>query len=163
MRPLLVGEANPYGADPYYALYPLPERATGHRLCTLIMGLSSGEYLRRFERANLCPQRWSAKIARTRAEELLEERRGGAIVLLGRRVAAAFGCGDFPPFSRRVLDSRDPATTLYLIPHPSGLNRVWNAPDALAEARRVLAPLLRPLCKCGHDPCRPEMHAGWIP
>ena len=33
MKPLLVGEANPYyRGDDRYALYPYPERASGHRL-----------------------------------------------------------------------------------------------------------------------------------
>ena len=39
-RPIIVGEANPYGGDPAYALYPIPENSAGGRLCRLIMALS---------------------------------------------------------------------------------------------------------------------------
>jgi hypothetical protein len=138
--PLLVGEANPYGADPRYALYPYPERASGHRLATLILGLTPHEYLRRFERVNLCPQKWSMKVARPRALELEAAnpyRR--PFVLLGRKVADAFGL-DIPFFSGYALDGGP--FKYYLIPHPSGLCREWNAPDAVQRARLLLDPLL---------------------
>ena len=39
---LLVGEANPYGEDPKYALFPQPRRAAGNRL-RLIFGLTDLE------------------------------------------------------------------------------------------------------------------------
>lgn len=71
MKPLLVGEANPYGSDPAFALYPSPPGCSGDRLCRLVMGLDPDDYLERFERANLCPRRWSLAEARTRAADLL--------------------------------------------------------------------------------------------
>jgi hypothetical protein len=37
---VLVGESNPYGADPYYALYPAPDGSAGHRLCCLVLGMT---------------------------------------------------------------------------------------------------------------------------
>jgi len=54
MRPVLVGEANPWGSDPFYALYPYPERYAGWRLCHLILGLYRRTYLGYFDRVNLC-------------------------------------------------------------------------------------------------------------
>lgn len=62
LRPILVGEANPYGGDPRYALYPLPENSAGGRLCRLILKLEVRQYLRSFDRRNLCAtKRWIAE------------------------------------------------------------------------------------------------------
>lgn len=103
MRPLLVGEANPYGGDPSFALYPSPPWCSGERLCRLVLGLDPDEYLGRFDRQNLCPRSWHLPAARARAEE---------------------------PFTAR--------DGLVLLPHPSGLSRLWNAPGSFARAREVL-------------------------
>jgi hypothetical protein len=132
VKPLLVGEANPYGADPYYALYPLPENASGGRLAR-ILGLSESQYLRLFDRRNLCPMEWSAPVARAQAENIRAEGREH-VVLLGAKVARAFGF-DYAPFTG--------SKHFYLLPHPSGLCRVWNEPDAVQRARQLLAPILR--------------------
>jgi hypothetical protein len=63
-RVVLVGESNPYGADPRYALYPLPPQASGGRLAR-ILGLSARQYLRAFpHRVNLLTTaRWAAPAA----------------------------------------------------------------------------------------------------
>lgn len=154
MKPLLVGEANPYGADPRYALYPLPARASGHRLCTLVMGLGLREYLERFDRVNLCPGRWSAPVARVRARELLAEQGRARIVLLGSKVCGAFGV-PYEPFCafirsgdleitwlREVLHYAPDlgnARAVVVLPHPSGICRAWNHPAAFAMAREALS------------------------
>jgi hypothetical protein len=129
-RVTLVGESNPYGSDPHYALYPLPERASGGRLCA-VLGLTPRKYLRRFRRVNLLDgPRWSAPKARARAWAVASAcPPGGALVLCGARVAAAFG----HDFARSLLQ---PKATLYVgeeeravrslvVPHPSGLSRLW--------------------------------------
>lgn len=140
MKPLLVGEMNPYGADPRYALYHEPRGATGDRLCRLIMGLSGKEYIRRFDRVNLCAGKWSIVAARTAARglsDVVEQR--PAVVLLGRKVCDAFGLA-YDPFS--ILRGREGGgiwrTTVVLLPHPSGLNRIWNEPGSIARARAAL-------------------------
>lgn len=38
MKPLLVGEQNPYGADPKFALYPYPENSGGERPAIVLLG-----------------------------------------------------------------------------------------------------------------------------
>lgn len=132
-RVLLVGEANPWGADPEFALYPAPDGTAGERLCRLIMGLPRAEYLRRFERANLCPTKWSAPVARASAAAISARLDGGDLdvaVLLGRKVAEAFGAQDFAPFTH--------VGKLVLLPHPSGLNRVWNMRGSFDKARATL-------------------------
>lgn len=140
MKPLLVGEANPYGGDPYYALYPYPRGCAGHRLCEKVMGLTDREYLDRFERVNLCPTKWSMRQARTRAVEILAADGGAerAYVLLGSRVKAAFGVGHDPFSHFRSLRELPGPQVFVVLPHPSGLSRAWNAPGSYERARAVL-------------------------
>lgn len=137
---LIVGESNPYGADPHFALYPAPDGSAGHRLAALVLGIPRAEYLRRFDRCNLLSgPRWSAPRARAAAASLLIERDNHRLVLLGRKVAAAFGVGvEQPTFSIVDLAGGKRAA---VIPHPSGLCRVWNEPGAFERARAVVAAL----------------------
>lgn len=163
MRPLLVGEDNPYSADPRHALFPHPERSAGYRIATVILGLTRAEYLRRFDRVNLCAGKWSAPEARETARRIELRRPPRApIILLGRKVADAFGVAR-PPFSIYAFDGGRPR--FYLLPHPSGLSRVWNEPGAIERARALLAPLLSeptpPLC--GHGCLRGCEHCGARP
>src|SRR6185369_847576 len=118
----IVGESNPYGADPYYALYPAPDGCSGHRLCCLILGMHRHTYLDTFERVNLCEGRWSMKDARAKAQSLWPHK--GKFILLGVKVARAWEVNPWEPFIQI-----DGGTTL-LLPHPSGLCRLWQEPGA---------------------------------
>lgn len=134
MKPLLVGEQNPYQTDPRlaqrYALYPDPPRCAGWNLCHRVMGLTEAEYLARFDRVNLCKGKWSMRAARKRAYDLeIVNPDHARWVLLGAKVCSAFGL-DFTPFA--VLRS------YVILPHPSGLSRAWNEPGAYERARSVL-------------------------
>lgn len=145
-KPLLVGECNPYGANPKYSLFPYPKGSSGERLCFKIMCLTRREYLERFDRVNLCAGKWSIKEARARAEELRSVP-GRTIVLLGAKVATAFG-RKFEPFRfDETPDYYSPKASplsvpilrrLVILPHPSGLSRTWNEPGAYERARTVL-------------------------
>lgn len=140
MKPLLVGEANPYGSDPHYALYPDPPGCAGDRLCRKVMGLEPDDYLERFDRVNLCPSRWSTRGARERAAALLEEYPQVPLVLLGAKVTRAFRWL-FTPFESWVASEVaiiGRGRTFVCLPHPSGLSRAWNAPGAYDRARSVL-------------------------
>jgi hypothetical protein len=128
MKPLLVGESNPYQADPYYALYPAPDGCAGHRLCCLILGMRRQHYLDEFERVNLCAGKWSIREARARASDL--QKQYDRLILLGSKVASAFGC-KFTPFQVMYSES----ATLLVLPHPSGLCRLWSQPNAIFSAR----------------------------
>lgn len=130
---VLVGESNPYGSDPYYALYPSPYGSAGWRLCCLILRMFRKDYLESFERVNLCGERWSVRAARAAAQGL--EVPGGRYVLCGAKVCAGFG-QEFKPFTRvRPI----PGEVEYLIlPHPSGLCRLWTR-EAFVEARTRMA------------------------
>ncbi len=140
MKPLLVGELNPYGADPRYALFPYPERSAGGRLCHKILQTHRADYLRRFDRVNLCTGSWSLKEARLRAYTLWQERQqpgnDGKLILLGTKVAAAFAhhlTGDFGRPFETV------GAQVLVLPHPSGLCRLWNEPGAYERARDAVA------------------------
>jgi len=142
MKPLLVGEANPYQSDPRlaqrYALYPDPPRCAGWNLCHTIMQLDEGEYLSRFDRVNLCDGKWSTREAKDRALKI----RGAAlthlsqrqvVVLCGSKVTQAFFF-KYDPFSSFPFCGRQ----YVVLPHPSGLSRAWNEPGAHERARAVL-------------------------
>lgn len=131
-KPILVGESNPYGGDPAFALYPAPDGCSGHRLATLILGMSRKDYLDSFERVNLCVGKWSIGAARERVCEL---RRGDSLrfVLCGRKVSDAFGV-TFAPHNAFWCGGDHFA----VIPHPSGLCRLWNEPRAFEKARSAV-------------------------
>ncbi len=152
MKPLLVGESNPYGVDPFYALYPLPEGASGHRL-QVILGMTRDQYLSTFDRCNLLSaQKWDVRLAKESALALLASPYS-RYILLGSRVAAAFGFSlrehMFRPCFVMLHESkvrevaRNPVTSQVLVlPHPSGLNRIWNEPLNISAARNAVADFL---------------------
>lgn len=127
-RLVLVGELNPYGSDPTYALYHLPRHASGNRLREHL-GLTDNAYLA-IPRENLCTGTWSMKAARARAALVLEA--NDVVVALGARVASAFRG---PSFFEAM---RFGQTWLLVLPHPSGMNRMWNEPGLREMARSML-------------------------
>ena len=137
MRPLLVGEANPYGSAPEFALYPSPRGCSGDRLCRLVLGLDPDDYLERFDRVNLCPREWHLPTANARAAELFVDARarGVPVVLLGAKVTRASGTA-FEPFT--IIAESWLCPLRVILPHPSGLSRAWGAPGAYERARAVL-------------------------
>jgi hypothetical protein len=144
MTVILVGELNPYGSDPKYALYPQPPNSAGGRLCEKILGMRRRDYVA-LDRVNLCTGHWSMPAARAHATKLREGRAEDPIfVLLGRKVATAFGlpgedfftCGWWGSLFEREA-------RWLLLPHPSGRCLVWNDRTAITRTRvalRILAP-----------------------
>lgn len=142
MKPLLVGEANPWQSDEEtamrYALHPDPPHASGGRLCHVVMGLTERDYLRWYDRIDLCHPKWSMPKARAKAYQLVSERGAhDVIVLCGSKVTEAFGIGPFSEYAFTIVQ-RGYEPRLVVLPHPSGLNRAWHVPDAVAKARAVL-------------------------
>ena len=139
MKPLLVGESNPYGSDPRYALYPYPDHSAGGRLCFKVMDLTRREYLTRFDRVNLCTGKWSMREAREAALAIMAARTG-TVVLFGAKVCQAFGVIRFNPFGFPSEPElvRKAGARYVILPHPSGLSRAWNEPGAFERARAVL-------------------------
>jgi hypothetical protein len=145
----LIGEQNPYGANPEHALYPLPEHAAGARLAR-VLGLQKTEYLRAFVRKNLLTSdRWSVPDARAAARAILgEQPEQDRLVLLGARVATAFGVAFrdrlCQPPAKLLLGTPDlfqRARMVVVIPHPSGLSREWNTPGIQDRVRDVVCQL----------------------
>lgn len=150
-RVVLVGESNPYGADPRYALYCEPRNSAGGRLCFDILQMSRNEYVRTFGRVNLCPSSWKVREGRRNARELALS--GAPLVLFGSRVCAAFGI-DFNPYLSGTLIARFPEGGVgsrvvtfrgVVLPHPSGLCRLWGEPPGqvanFAKARELILKL----------------------
>lgn len=131
---VLVGEANPYGEDPRYALYDEPKKASGYRLRTLVLGLQRRTYFQ-FERVNLCTGLWTLKKARAKAGDLMLNHPEADFLLLGRKVASAFHLGKMPAFT---VVGRSTGGKFILLPHPSGLCREWDREGAFEQARELL-------------------------
>jgi hypothetical protein len=145
MGVILVGEDNPYGSEPEFALYPSPRGCSGHRLME-ILGLPDDVYVA-LHRTNLCDSgAWSMKEARRRARLLSADPSAPwrTIVPLGRKVAEAFGY-ELPFFTSGI----EPLTamwstpiTLVSLPHPSGRNAsTWCKPELRGRAREILREL----------------------
>jgi hypothetical protein len=181
VKPLIVGESNPFGRDEYYALYPEPEGCSGDRLCRVVMGLRRRTYMAEFERANLVRGKWSMPVARERARgltELSDEDRARlerfeigqtsalgdlvelrTFILLGRKVAEAFGWKGAPQIG---LAQR--YHFFIFLPHPSGRNRVWNDPDSIRGCRAALRGSLPriPFGEIGlHEELRKSLGPDW--
>lgn len=158
-RVFLVGEHNPHGADPRLALHPRPPNGAGGRLRRLL-GMSEREYLRTFERRNLLSELpWRAADARRAARRVLAETaRGDRLVLLGAKVAAAFGVAFrtniyLPRFVQLSWPPNFVGRTVLVLPHPSGRCRVYNDAEAVRLARAAVTELLvDPLESIGAEP-----------
>lgn len=140
-RVLLLGETNPYGPDPEFALYCHPPGCSGHRLCG-ILGLPQHQYLG-LHRKNLCDGDWSRELARERAYELLSPQAPWRVmVLLGRKVTGIFekiDGAELPAFTTRPSGAD---MVLVSLPHPSGQNAgLWNT-RARDRARQILRELV---------------------
>jgi hypothetical protein len=141
-RVILVGEANPYGSSPEFALYCYPPGCAGYNLRRII-GLPQQQYLA-LHRTNLCPTDWSMREARRRAQLLIADPSAPwrVIVMLGRKVADAFAY-DHPFFTHAIAPRTDGEMYLVSLPHPSGRNASsWSgrAPLRAREILRGLAP-----------------------
>lgn len=146
---LLVGEDNPYSADPSLALWPLPRNAAGHRLQSKILALDMLTYFSLW-RTNLCPSStWSAMAAWRRAVDLLyaNEPPWSTIVCLGRKVTDAVArvtdielpTWTWYPLFLSLPPEADRVIKIVSIPHPSGRSRAWNDPASAPRARALLA------------------------
>jgi hypothetical protein len=137
-RAALVGESNPYGSNPRYALFYDPPESAGGRLCRLVMGLEPRQYLRDYARFNLCDGKWSLPKARDRADRLNHWEVDGQVpfVLLGAKVCSAFAI-EFKPFAYHAAEVY--GRPFVILPHPSGRCRLWDESGAMGNAREVLA------------------------
>ena len=135
MKPLIIGENNPQSLAEGHELYPLPEGCAGNRLWHMLddshqrkrdgKRLLPSRYLESFERRNLVVARtFDAKLARAMAGVYAKELFGSGrtVLLLGRRVQAAFSAPPAEPFSEWLTGG----TKFWRVPHPSGRNLWYN-------------------------------------
>lgn len=143
-RATLVGEMPGPRSLADAPLFPLPG-SSGARLARLA-GMTHVEYLASFERVNLFrePREWSTPAARERAREVASTRR--KLVLLGARVAAAFGVE-----TRGWQPDATGSAVCAAVPHPSGRNRVLNEEHERQRVGRTLREALLPRCRCGNE------------
>lgn len=114
---------------------------SGRRLAA-ILGLTLGEYAAEFERVHLVRDPsgpWPHTSAQREAAKLVRRFQGRHALLLGNRVARAFGVEARDPFVWFDLDGLQAAR----YPHPSGLSRWWNDPANAQEAARWLRRAVR--------------------
>jgi len=124
----------------------------GKFLAEELMGITQEQMLRDHDFVNVL-DRWPGKgingdlfplaKARIAARGLTENLRDRVVILLGNNVARAFGCDKFEYF--RWYEVRHPdnnnvviAKRCAIIPHPSGVNRLWNLKNNRIVARKFL-------------------------
>jgi hypothetical protein len=136
---MFVGECNPYGMLPGYALHYLPRTAAGNRL-RKILGLRDATYVNMLVKTNLCVGRFSVAAAKANAQHLLTDPFPKILVLLGERVKAAFGLHDCPFFTTSQIfpAGHVEGRILIYLPHPSGRCRSWSNENNVALARSML-------------------------
>lgn len=133
-RLVLIGESNPYGTDPEMALFHPPRHASGNRLREHL-GLLDATFAA-LAKVNLCTGKWSTSVAADRARELVGDYR--VLVCLGVKTVEAV-CrvlGWKPP--QRFCAAAVGDVAVVALPHPSGLNRIWNEAGAREKAQAVL-------------------------
>jgi hypothetical protein len=135
-RPLLVGECAGRHYVPGLPLHTYPPGAAGDRL-SRILRMDHVEYLRTFDRVNLCDRTWDSARAYCRAMALMDGRHR-KFVLLGRRVAKAFGVNTNLVLTVVQLHPGPRSAEALLLPHPSGRCRYWNDEMDRARARVAL-------------------------
>jgi len=129
-KPLIIGEAPGKHGDPRTPI----EGRIGARLAEWC-GLPFDEFLTTFQRINLLevqPQdsgkgtdfnvRAAGKVARA-MQYLFEP--GQVVIVLGKRAGAAFGFTNIEYFQKATLNG----AAVYVVPHPSGVNRWFNEPE----------------------------------
>jgi hypothetical protein len=149
VNPLLIGMNNPYGQNPRYALYPMPENSAGGLLYDMVReatGLTPPQYIEMFDRINIVDGEWNRRRAAANAVDLIRSLAGRNVVLLGRKVQEAFGLyhSDRGPITEiRKVTSLLPRgeATFHCIPHPSGRNPWYNDPENRQLVKNLLARL----------------------
>ena len=144
--PLVIGQAPGRPTDAGY-LSPF-EGPCGERLASLL-GIKWRHFMTMVERANLI-QEWPGKSgrgdkfprARGTISALAMVMRGQLdnrkVVLLGKEVARCFGLADMRYLETRT-DNQEGGieSSVFLLPHPSGVNRWWNSKRNVLAASKA--------------------------
>ena len=141
LRAVLLGMNNPLSVKPEHALYPYPPGCTGHRIFTMLLvkmpDLLRHQYLDGFERVNLVDGKdFSMRLARQKAQEIVDKYQGRTVVVLGASTRAALKLPH-----KLILPMHRDGVIWRQLPHPSGRNRWYND----ARNRELAASLLTEL------------------
>lgn len=147
---LLVGEA-PAPSDGPLAPGEALTGSSGRRIASLA-GLAWDDYLALTERVNLfdeLPPIWLPYEAREAARLIIPRMYDRRTILLGQKVAAAFGlAGGEAMLEWATRWTSDIAgAEVAIVPHPSGRNRWWNDRANVARASTFLTTAINPLYK----------------
>ncbi len=122
---VVVGEAPGAAGRADLPLYPLPPGCAGHRLFKMTALPNMRTYLTLLFRANLLSYNpgpnWPKREAHIAAMAMLPFLRERQVVLLGRKVARAFGVGQY---SFMEWNNYRDLCDVAVLPHPSGRN-LW--------------------------------------
>jgi hypothetical protein len=140
---VVVGEAPGPRSSIRHALFPYPASSSAGRLMGFAR-MPPGVFLGRLLRRNLCREEFSATEAERAALLLLRELDDMdgefRILLLGVGVGRAFGLGAFYDYARTRNPHADVLRwhDVVCIPHPSGLNHLYNEPAHRRAAAAAL-------------------------
>lgn len=140
MRIVFVGQQPNTYEDEGQPLIIKPN-SSGERLAKW-MGVSPSEFTNNFARVNLNPwhdgDEFSPNYHIAAAKNLYELLYGRRVVLLGPAVAEAFGVSRRDYVYFRFYDHPEAHFIYAVMPHPSGLNRLYNDPQIMAQAKNFL-------------------------
>lgn len=146
MRPVVLGMNNPHSDDPQDVLSPRFPGSAGCRLYQMVRDvdptLSEADYLTYLDRQNLVTDGdWSRGRALESGAFMVESLVGLDVVMLGTLVP--------PALKLRYHGAWYEWTTTHtgmrycVVPHPSGLNRVYNDASYRYKTGKLLADLIR--------------------
>ena len=139
-RILLIGQAPGPNTDPGEPLPLEPRSSTAGRLCMFI-GVHPNQFRGQVQRVNLLQyhpgrrrhhDRFPEREGRVAAQAMMPLLSGRAVVLLGRKVAKAFGAEN-APFHEWLVPSW--CSYFAVAPHPSGRNHWYNDEGNRRECR----------------------------
>ncbi len=128
----ILGERPGPNTDPSVALYPHTNTGAAARLMRLLE-LSQEEYLASTSRLNAVDDKSSTASteARLRVEEFLQRAGSEPLIVLGKSALRAM------PAKYRKMQFGEIVDNVLLLPHTSGVNRVWNDPAFSAKMQQV--------------------------
>jgi uracil-DNA glycosylase len=156
-RVVLIGQAPGPNTNPEAPLFPAPRTSAGGRLMEFL-GLSTGEYLERFDRYNLLQKfpgkdaggedKFSMRQARLCAGAIKPFLHKRCVVFVGRAVAEAFGYPKcrlefFEWAAHRPVHGSNQHFVCSAIPHPSGRNHFYNDPENKLKLKTFFEQSLR--------------------
>lgn len=124
----ILGERPGPNTDPSIALYPHTTTGAAARLSRLL-GFNNEDYLANTARLNAVDDKSStaSTVARLRVEDFLRRAGSEPFIVLGKSALRAM------PSKYRRMQFGEIVDNVLLLPHTSGVNRVWNDPAFSAK------------------------------